>query len=230
MITAAAAVMFIPVQARAGRTHQQIVQQANEEVQKVCGTMQQYMADPGAVKKFEVIDEPVVNAYADDQGTVAIYMGILDFFQSEDELAVVCGHEMAHQSAHHMKRSTGTAILSSVVAAVIGGDAGNLAGNLIYGKESRKHEREADRLGLLYAWKAGYDPFVTVDLWEGMSRLGGGMVLEKYLSTHPVDKERIENFEVLLVRDCQDGSVSAHCDEIMSNPELVQKFNQFNAR
>jgi metalloendopeptidase OMA1, mitochondrial len=217
--------------AQAVRTHAEIVEQAKAEVERVCGPIQKQMERPETFKQFQVLDEDVINAYADDNGNVAIYMGILNFLQSEDELATICGHEMTHLSAKHIKKSLGSTILATVVSEVLGGTAGNVAGNLIYTKNSRKHEREADRTGLLYMWRAGYDPYASIDVWEGMLRAGGSAGgLDKYLSTHPVDTERIENMKVMLYRLCHDGEVTTYCDEVIADKNLENMYNQFNAR
>lgn len=216
--------------ARAARTHAEIVQQAQVETERVCSAMVPFLERPENVASVGVIDEDVINAYADDGGNVRVYMGMIDFFQSEDELAAVCGHEMAHLSAEHINDSVGTSILAGVVGAVVGGTAGDIAGSLLYTKQSRKHERDADSRGLFYAWNAGYNPYVTVDLWEGMSRLGGNMALEKYLSTHPVSQERVENFKVLMYRFCLNGDTHTYCDEILADPYLKSMYDQFQSR
>ena len=232
-LTASLALIFVLLAAtvsHAARSHQELLQEAQYEVERICGSLVQFMDRPEQVNRFEVIDEDVINAFADDSGRVAVFMGMINFFQSEDELAAVCGHELAHLSAKHIDRSVGSNILGAVVAEVVGGTLGNVAGAMVANKSSRKHEREADRLGLLYAWNAGYNPYVSVDLWEGMSRIGGGMPFERYLSTHPVDTERIENFRVLLTRYCRDGSTSTHCDEILADTELQQIFRNFESR
>jgi predicted Zn-dependent protease len=216
--------------ASAARTHEEILQQAQVETERVCSAMIPFLERPGNVSSVGVIDEDVINAYADDGGNVRVYMGMIDFFQSEDELAAVCGHEMAHLSAEHISDSTGTSILAGVVGAVVGGTVGDIAGSLLYTKQSRKHERDADSRGLFYAWNAGFNPYVTVDLWEGMSRLSGDMALEKYLSTHPVSQERVENFKVLLYRFCLNKDAHAYCDEILADPYLKSMYDQFESR
>ena len=216
--------------AQAARTHEQILQEAQAVVERVCGSMVPFMEQPGNVQKFAVLDEDEVNAFADDNARVAFYMGILNFFQSEDELAAVCGHELAHLSREHIKKSVKTGILATIVSEVVGGTAGNIAGNLIYSKKSRSFERESDRNGLLYAWHAGYDPKAGIALWEGMGRMGGSMAIEKYLSSHPVDSERIENFKVSMYRDCKDGTMVRYCNEILADPELQRIYQEFESR
>ena len=215
---------------QAARTHDQILEQARVELERVCGSLVPYMERPENVSRFEVVDEDVINAFADNQGRVAVYMGMIDFFQNEDELAAVCGHELAHLSREHIKKSMSTGILATVVSEVVGGTAGNIVGNLIYTKDSRSHEREADRNGLLYAWHAGFDPYASVGLWEGMSQMRDTMALEKYLSTHPVHEERIENFHVLLYRMCKEGRTTRYCEEIQADPELQRLYREFESR
>lgn len=234
-ITAAilSAILLITVfatSAHAGRSHEQIMQEAQVEMERVCNSIIPFMEKPENVTKLEVIDEDEINAFADNSGRVAVYMGMINFFQSEDELAAVCGHELAHLSREHIKKSLPTSILATVVSEVVGGTAGDIVGNLIYTKDSRKHEREADRNGLYYAWQAGFDPYASVALWEGMSQLRDTMALEQYLSTHPVHEERIENFHVLLYRMCNDGVVTRYCEEIKADARLAQMYNDFESR
>ena len=216
--------------ARAARTHQEIVQTAQVEMERICGSIRPHLERPDVISAFKIEDEDEINAYADQNGEVHFYMGMIDFFQSEDEFAAVCGHEMAHLSNAHIKKSTKTGILATIISEVVGGTAGNIAGNLIYTKKSRSLEREADRKGLEYAWKAGFDPEAGIALWEGMSRMGGSSGLEKYLSTHPVDKERIENFKVSMYRDCANGTMTRFCNEILADPQLKTNYEQFEAR
>lgn len=230
LMIAAALIVMAASAASAGRTHEQILQDAQVEMERVCASLIPYMERPGNVTKLEVIDEDEINAFADNEGRVAVYMGMMNFFQSEDELAAVCGHELAHLSREHIKKSMKTGILATVVSAAVGGTAGDIVGNLIYTKDSRKHEREADRNGLYYAWQAGFDPYASVALWEGMSTLRDTMALEQYLSTHPVHEERIENFHVLLYRMCNDGVVTRYCEEITADPRLAQMYHEFESR
>jgi len=230
LIAICALVALQAAAARAARSHQELVDQAQAEMEKICGSMLPYLERPDDISGFKIEDEDVINAYADQNGEVHFYMGMINFFQSEDEFAAVCGHEMAHVSKEHIKKSTKTGILATVVSEVVGGTAGNIAGNLIYTKKSRSFERESDRRGLEYAWQAGFDPEAGIDLWEGMSRMGGSSGLEKYLSTHPVDSERIQNFKVTMYRDCLEGTMTRFCEEILADPALQQNFNDFESR
>lgn len=228
-ITLAAIIVIImlPCVSFAKRTHEQIMKQANEEVNKVCMSMQPFLDKPDKLKGIKVEDTDEINAYADGKGQIVVFMGMVNLVQSPDELAMVCGHEEGHVSAQHIKRSLGNSILSTVVSVAVGGTAGDLAGGMIQSKQSRKHEREADRLGLLYAWRAGYDPYTAVDLWEGMTAVyGGGTTIDKYLGSHPIDNERVLNFKVLMTRYCKMGETSTYCDEILADPELQKIYDQ----
>lgn len=225
-----AAVALGAVSSARARTKDEILKQADAEVQKICLSMQKYMDRPDTLKKIIVDPDEDINAYATADGTVALLMGMVNFAQSADELAMVCGHEEAHLSRQHYKRSIGSQILATVVDVAIGGTAGDVAGSLIYSKNSRKHERESDKEGLLYAWRAGFDPYAGAELWEGMSMGRNSIAIEKYLSSHPVTKERVENFKVQMYRDCKDGLVTAYCDEVLADKNMEALFNQFQNR
>lgn len=194
---------------------------AKKTMEKVCTSMLPHLERPWKINKIDVIDSPEVNAYADQKGNVTFFMGILDFFQSEDEAAVVCGHELAHVSAKHIKRSIGTRILATIAGEAIGGTAGNLAGGLLFTKQSRKHEREADRRGIIYMWQAGFDPRAAWRVWEALNDLNGeSPAIAKYFSTHPVDTERINNNKAFVYTICTQNPTMKYCDVILDDTEL----------
>lgn len=152
-------------------------------------------------------DDEQINAFAMPGGKVAVYTGLLKFAQTDDELAIVIGHEAAHVAARHSNErfsqemlksgflNAGTIALSGsgightesqILLAVVG--AGTDLGLVL--PFSRKHENEADKIGLLYAAEAGYDPHAAIQFWERLESLGD----EKppaFLSTHPSGETRI---------------------------------------
>jgi len=163
---------------------------------------------PGAKWEFVVFDAPeTVNAFALPGGKVGVYTGLLKLAETDDELAVVIGHEIAHVTARH-----GSERMSKGLAAAVLGAALEVATeesrnrNLIltaYGigaggtmlKFSRDNESEADYIGIRYAAKAGYDPHAAIDFWRKMAREEKGARLPAFLSTHPTDTKRIADLE-----------------------------------
>ena len=149
--------------------------------------------------KFIVIDEPkTVNAFCLPGGKVAFYTGIMPIAQNEGAIAAVMGHEVAHATARH-----GAERMSQVVAiqgGMIALDAAALKDSKYRGQimaalgvgaqfgvllpYGRMHESEADKIGLNYMAKAGYDPNEAPALWERMAKASGGKVPE-FMSTHP---------------------------------------------
>ena len=149
----------------------------------------------------EVIDEPkTVNAWCMAGGRMAVYTGlILKVDPTDDELAQVMGHEIAHALANHTAEKMSMAIASQVGVLAVGiasdkpgqnmamaAAAATLAVNL---PNSRAAESEADRIGIELAAKAGYDPRAAATLWQKMAAVGGGSP-PAFLSTHPGPEQR----------------------------------------
>lgn len=159
--------------------------------------------------QFTVIDDPTINAWCMPGGKVAFYTGILPVCQDETGIAVVMGHEIAHAIARH-----GNERMSQGLLLQLGGVALDVATStkpeetrqlfqLAYGigatvgvmlPYSRKHESEADRMGLVFMAMAGYDPNQAPLFWERMSKLGGSKP-PLLLSTHPSDEKRIADLK-----------------------------------
>jgi len=159
----------------------------------------------------KVIDDPkTVNAWCMAGGRMAIYTGLIQQLEpTDDELAQVMGHEIAHALANHTAEKMSVALATMVGITAVGVAAGEehrgaaLAGAALAAKlavelpNSRTAEAEADRIGIELAARAGYDPRAAVTLWEKMARLGGGRVPE-FLSTHPAPENRIESLRALV--------------------------------
>jgi len=158
----------------------------------------------------QVIDEPkTVNAWCMAGGRMAIYTGlILKVDPTDDELAQVMGHEIAHALANHTAERMSVAMASQagVLAAGIFSDnpgqamamaavAAKLAVDL---PNSRTAETEADRIGIELAARAGYDPRAAVTLWQKMAKVGGGNGPPAFLSTHPSDAQRQQRLAALV--------------------------------
>lgn len=160
---------------------------------------------------FAVLDSPVTNAFAVPGGYIYVTRGILAMFNSEAELAAVLGHELGHVNARHSIKKLSQAIMFQIGLAVgsalsetfqkISGLAG-IGIQLLFLKFSRDDEREADRLGIEYARKGGYNPEKMVDFFQSLEKLGDlseGHTLPGFLSTHPLTSERIENAKNMVV-------------------------------
>lgn len=159
--------------------------------------------------EFNLIESPQVNAFCLPGGKIAIYTGILPILQNEAGLAAVMGHEVAHAVARHgaerMSQQMGAQVVQEVAsrglgqaapelrgAAVAALGAGTTVGILL--PYSRTHELEADRLGLIFAARAGYDPREAVAVWERMQAASSGGPPE-FLSTHPQEGRRIKELQ-----------------------------------
>lgn len=137
-------------------------------------------------------------------GKIAFYTGILDRLKlTDDEIAMVMGHEMAHALREHARsriaKSQATSIGLSLGAQLLGlGELGSAAANLgtqlLTLKYSRGDETEADLVGLELAARAGYDPQAAVSLWRKMGEATGNGGIG-FLSTHPTGPDRIRELE-----------------------------------
>ena len=150
-----------------------------------------------------------LNAFCMPGGKIAFFHGILAQLQlSDDEVAAIMGHEVAHALREHarerMGKTAATRIGASVLSAFLGlggtGDALlNMGGQLLTLKFSREDESEADIVGMELAARAGYDPKAGVTLWQKMLATGKGSP-PPFLSTHPSGASRIQEIEAKLPR------------------------------
>ena len=157
--------------------------------------------------KWEVnlIGSKQINAFCMPGGKIAFYTGILDQLKlSDDEAAMIMGHEMAHALREHARariaKTQGTGTLLSLGAQLFGlGDLGGVAANigtqLISLRFSRDDETDADLVGLELAARGGYNPQAAVSLWEKMGQAGGGSNGPSFLSTHPSGPARIQQLQ-----------------------------------
>ncbi|MCW3102054.1 MAG: Peptidase [Bacteroidetes bacterium] len=194
---------------------QQMVKRVGERIQQA---VTDFMGDKGMKDRikgyqweFNTVDDPTVNAWCMPGGKVVVYAGLLPVTQDEASLAIVMGHEVAHAIARH-----GNERMSQAMLVQLGGVALSVAlsqkpeatQNLFlqsYGitsqlgmlKYSRTQESEADKMGLVFAAMAGYDPNVAVSFWQRMAAQGGEKPIE-LLSTHPSDETRIADIKAFL--------------------------------
>lgn len=160
--------------------------------------------------EVNVITSPEVNAWCMPGGKIAVYTGLIEKLNiTDDELAAVIGHEMAHALREHAReRASEQAVAGvgiSLVSAALGvGDLGQKGMEYAYMgllglPNSRRHETEADRIGVELAARSGYNPRAAVTLWQKMGAAGGAAP-PKFLSTHPPREDRISDLTVYSAR------------------------------
>ncbi len=146
-----------------------------------------------------VFQSAEVNAFCMAGGKIGIYSGLIEKLKiTDDELAAVMGHEIAHALREHVREQVSrqqAARLPGLVAAIVTGipamaDLGDTLTQVSFTlPRSREAEREADQIGVELAARAGYDPRAAISLWQKMNQLGGGRPPE-FLSTHPAPESR----------------------------------------
>jgi predicted Zn-dependent protease len=158
---------------------------------------------------IKVIDDPeVVNAWAMAGGRMAIYTGLIyKIDPTDDELAQVLGHEIAHALANHSAEQMSIAMASQfgVIAVGAASNSGAAASSAAMAAtlalqlpNSRTAESEADRIGIELAAKAGYDPRAAISLWDKMDRVNDGARPPDFLSTHPGPGGRMQELARLV--------------------------------
>jgi predicted Zn-dependent protease len=170
---------------------------------------------PGWKWEINVQQSKDVNAYCMAGGKIMVYTGLIDQIKpTDDELAAVMGHEIAHALREHSREQMSEAYAQKfgllALAGLVGiatNDANNANSTLAMGgtvtalaltlPHSRRAEHEADQIGLELAARAGYNPNSAVDLWQKMSKVGGQKPPE-FLSTHPSDESRIADIRSLI--------------------------------
>jgi len=178
---------------------------------------------PGFEWEYSLIAEDTLNAWCLPGGKIGFYTGILPVLENEAGMAFVMGHEVGHATARH-----GSERLSQNLALVGGLTAlelylsgqeklsqeqrGLILGALGVGAQvgvilpfSRKHESEADVIGLMYMAKAGYPPQESIAVWDRMAQATGGKQLPAFLSTHPPHAKRQE-----VLRDWMDNAAKRY--------------------
>lgn len=153
-------------------------------------------------------DDKTANAFALPGGKMAVYTGIFPMAKTEAGLAAVMGHEVVHALARHGAERMSQGQLTNAGLQVVGAAAGAAGGGGMLGQAamaalgvgaqvgvllpfSRKHESEADYVGILLAADAGYDPRESIALWERMGQMSGGGAPSEFMSTHPSYETRI---------------------------------------
>lgn len=163
--------------------------------------------------EFNYVQSKELNAWCMPGGKVVVYEGIMPVCRNDDGLAVVMGHEIAHAVARHgnermsqqMIVQAGSAAAayalknkSEQTQALLGAAIGLGANYGVMLPFSRKHELEADRLGLIFMTIAGYDPNEAIPFWTRMASMSNGQKPAEFMSTHPSDEHRIAQIRALL--------------------------------
>ena len=186
---------------------------------KFAAATEQYLKNNGLESEiknfsweFNLVKDDQVNAFCMPGGKIVVYEGLMQLVDSDDELAVVVGHEVAHAVAKHSNERMSQQLMAQYGAQIIGQALSNKSaavqqiGNSVYGLGaqygvmlpfSRKHESEADYMGLVFMTMAGYNPEVAVNFWQKMSAGKSGATPE-FMSTHPSDATRISDIQKYL--------------------------------
>ena len=191
-----------------------VIQEVGE---RISSALTKYLASKGQQSvldginwSFKLVQDDQVNAFCMPGGQVVFYEGIMPLLDTPDLVAVVMGHEIAHAIARHGNERMSQQALASVVGGVTGqvveqktSENGRVLFEAAFavGTEygyllpySRKHESEADEIGLYIMAIAGYDIEQAPVLWQRMSENNSQYVPE-FMSTHPSDASRIRNLE-----------------------------------
>ncbi len=155
--------------------------------------------------EFSLVADQQVNAFCMPGGKIVVYEGLMKVINSEDELAVVIGHEVAHAVAKHSNERMSQQMMAQYGAQILGQALSKKSvaiqqiGTSVFGLGaqygvmlpfSRKHEYEADYMGLIFMAMAGYNPESAVAFWQKMSD-GNSASTPEFMSTHPSDAARI---------------------------------------
>jgi predicted Zn-dependent protease len=157
-------------------------------------------------------DDKTANAFALPGGKMAVYTGIFPVAKTEAGLAAVMGHEVVHALARHGAERMSQGQLANAGLQVAGAAVGAAGGGGLLSQAtmtalgvgtqvgvllpfSRKHESEADYIGILLAADAGYDPRESIALWQRMGQMSGGTGPSEFMSTHPSHGTRIEQLK-----------------------------------
>ncbi len=191
--------------------------QANARIQRIGTRIARAVGRdlPNAEWEFVVFDSDQLNAFALPGGKVGVYTGLMKLSQSDDELACVIGHEIAHVTSRHggervsqNMAAAGGAMLATIYMEAKDVDPakrnmilagyGLAATGAVLLPYSRAHESEADAIGLKFAATAGYDPRAAITFWQRMSAANADKPKPpEWMSTHPADTTRIANLQKL---------------------------------
>jgi predicted Zn-dependent protease len=173
--------------------------------------------------KVYVLDRDEINAFAISNGNIFVYKGLVDFVDSEDQLAAVLGHEMSHIILRHVAEKISWAIAAELAGEILVSNVSpsqkglaarlyNLGINIGFLLPySRRQEKEADIVGVLIMMRAGYNPDGAVELWEKMLSKFKGKEPPEFLSDHPASKKRLNYIKKVVAY-------------LKTHPEYVREF------
>ena len=156
-----------------------------------------------------LINAPILNATCAPGGKITFYTGLIEKLNlSDDEIAAIMGHEIAHALREHGRERLSQAMAQSAVvniAMVAAGSYGSAIGAanqaaqyILVLPKSRQNESEADAIGLELAARAGYNPQAAISVWQKMNQVTQGKSTPEFLSTHPSGDTRIEQLSQLM--------------------------------
>jgi predicted Zn-dependent protease len=156
-----------------------------------------------------LIDAPTLNATCAPGGKITFYSGLIEKLNlTDDEIAAIMGHEIAHALREHGRERLSQALAQSAIANIamaVAGPYGSVVGAANQATEyvlvlpnSRQNESEADAIGLELAARAGYNPRAAITVWEKMNKEMQGKSTLEFLSTHPSGDTRIEQLTELM--------------------------------
>ncbi len=196
-------------QKRTLNTRQDLVPRLRKVSQRLIAQVGHFRDDAaGWAWEINLVDAPEVNANCGPGGKILVYSGLFDKLSlSDDELAAVVGHEIAHALREHgreaMSKAYGVQMAENAAGALLGlgQDTMALADTVVQYSmtlpNSRTNEKEADLIGLELAARAGYDPRAALSLWQKMGSLAGGQPPE-FMSTHPASSTRMQGIQAAL--------------------------------
>ena len=183
---------------------------------RIAVAVERYMNENGFAKRikgyeweFNLVNQSAVNAWAMPGGKVVVYQGLLPVAMTDEGLAVVMGHEIAHAIARHGNERMSQGMVAAGIGAGLAvamsekpketqalflSSYGVVAGLTVmaYG---RNQESEADKLGMVFMAMAGYEPIEAIAFWQRMKAATGGGAPPEFLSTHPSHDTRIERIK-----------------------------------
>jgi len=185
--------------------------------QRITKAVEVYYTEKGLSKELEgfkweynLVEDKAVNAWCMPGGKIVVYTGLLPITKNEAALAVVMGHEVAHALLQHgnqrMSQQVGASVVQLGLQVALSSKPQETQNAFLtaYGLGaqlgvllpfSRKHELEADKYGLLFSARAGYNPREAIPLWQRMEQAGSGQKPPEFLSTHPSEGRRIQQLE-----------------------------------
>ena len=159
--------------------------------------------------QLTLIDAPTLNASCAPGGKITFYTGIIEQLNlSDDEIAAIMGHEIAHAIREHGRERVSQAMAQSAVTNIAMAAAGGYGSSVSAANQvaqyvlvlpnSRQNESEADAIGLELAARAGYNPQAAISVWQKMTKATDSKKTPEFLSTHPSGETRIEQLTALM--------------------------------